>query len=179
MHANDIFSFFKNYFWHQYIKIIQNIQIILNFSKKKLNFLGTQPQPRSQTFPYKLNKMGAKWTKSTRWARNEPNQSDVFLDTRQEEVRSPLGNWEEPNFVHSYPLIFFKRLQFRGLRIRLRSRDELLTVAFKWRQLQTNCNDSVMVTWPSFSSLVLRFIIYQNMQCDLCVNYKGRGHYNN
>ena len=38
MHANDIFSFFKNYFWHQYIKTIQNIQIILNFNKKKLKF---------------------------------------------------------------------------------------------------------------------------------------------
>ena len=35
MHANDVFSFFKNYFWHQYIKTIQNIQTILNFSKKK------------------------------------------------------------------------------------------------------------------------------------------------
>jgi hypothetical protein len=37
MHANDVFSFFKNYFWHQHIKTIQNI---LNFSKKKLNFFG-------------------------------------------------------------------------------------------------------------------------------------------
>ena len=33
MHANDVFSFFKNYFWHQHIKTIQNIQTILNFSK--------------------------------------------------------------------------------------------------------------------------------------------------
>jgi hypothetical protein len=33
--ANDVFSFFKNYFWHQHIKTIQNIQTILNFSKKK------------------------------------------------------------------------------------------------------------------------------------------------
>jgi hypothetical protein len=32
IHANDIFLFFKNYFWHQHIKTIQNI---LNFSKKK------------------------------------------------------------------------------------------------------------------------------------------------
>jgi hypothetical protein len=39
MHANDIFLFFKNYFWYQHIKTIQDIQIILNFSKKKLNFL--------------------------------------------------------------------------------------------------------------------------------------------
>jgi len=51
MHVNDVFLFFKNYFWHQHIKTIQNVQTILNFSKKKLNFLGTQPQPRSQTFP--------------------------------------------------------------------------------------------------------------------------------
>jgi hypothetical protein len=35
MHANDVFSFLKNYFWHQHIKTIQNIQIILNFSKNK------------------------------------------------------------------------------------------------------------------------------------------------
>jgi hypothetical protein len=54
IHVNDVFSFFKNYFWHQYIKTIQNIQTILNFSKKKikLNFLGTQPQPRFQTFMF-------------------------------------------------------------------------------------------------------------------------------
>jgi len=35
MHANDVFSFFKNHFWHQHIKTIQNLQTILNFSKKK------------------------------------------------------------------------------------------------------------------------------------------------
>jgi len=52
IHANDVFLFFKNYFWHQHIKTIQNIQTILNFSKKKNSiFLGTQPQPRSQTSP--------------------------------------------------------------------------------------------------------------------------------
>ena len=49
MHVNDVFLFFKNYFWHQHIKTIQNIQIILNFNKKKLNFLEKQTQPRSQT----------------------------------------------------------------------------------------------------------------------------------
>jgi hypothetical protein len=32
MHVNDVFSFLKNYFWHQHIKTIQNI---LNFYKKK------------------------------------------------------------------------------------------------------------------------------------------------
>jgi len=49
MHVNDIFLFFKNYFWYQHIKTIQNIQTILNFNKKKiLIFLGTQPQPYSQ-----------------------------------------------------------------------------------------------------------------------------------
>jgi hypothetical protein len=33
--------------------MIQNVQTILNFNKtkKNLNFLKTQPQPRSQTFP--------------------------------------------------------------------------------------------------------------------------------
>jgi hypothetical protein len=35
MHVNDVFSFFKNYFWHQHIKTIQNVHTILNFSKKK------------------------------------------------------------------------------------------------------------------------------------------------
>ena len=35
MHANDVFLFFKNHFWHQHIKTIQNVQTILNFSKKK------------------------------------------------------------------------------------------------------------------------------------------------
>ena len=38
MHANDVFSFFKNYFWHQHIKTIQNVQTILNFNKKKIKF---------------------------------------------------------------------------------------------------------------------------------------------
>jgi len=38
IHANDVFSFFKNYFWHQHIKTIQNVQTILNFNKKKNNF---------------------------------------------------------------------------------------------------------------------------------------------
>jgi hypothetical protein len=50
MHANDVFLFFKNYFWHQHIKTIQNVQTILNFSKKKImNFLETRFTPRSQT----------------------------------------------------------------------------------------------------------------------------------
>jgi GR25 family glycosyltransferase involved in LPS biosynthesis len=35
MHVNDVFLFFKNYFWYQHIKTIQNIQTILNFNKKK------------------------------------------------------------------------------------------------------------------------------------------------
>ena len=35
IHANDVFLFFKNYFWHQHIKTIQNVQTILNFNKKK------------------------------------------------------------------------------------------------------------------------------------------------
>ena len=32
------FLFLKNYFWHQHIKTIQNVQTILNFSKDKFNF---------------------------------------------------------------------------------------------------------------------------------------------
>ena len=42
MHTNDIFLFFKNYFLHQHIKTIQNIQTILNF-------LQTWFAPHSQT----------------------------------------------------------------------------------------------------------------------------------
>jgi hypothetical protein len=51
IHVNDVFSFFKNYFWHQHIKTIQNVQTILNFSRKKnSNFLGTRIKPRSKHF---------------------------------------------------------------------------------------------------------------------------------
>ena len=39
MYVNNIFFIFKNYFQHQHIKTIQNIQTILNFNKKNLNFL--------------------------------------------------------------------------------------------------------------------------------------------
>jgi len=35
IHANDVFLFFKNHFWHQHIKTIQKVQTALNFSKKK------------------------------------------------------------------------------------------------------------------------------------------------
>jgi hypothetical protein len=35
MHVNDVFLFFKNHFWHQHIKTIQNVQTILNFNKKQ------------------------------------------------------------------------------------------------------------------------------------------------
>ena len=39
MHANNVFLFFKNHFWYQHIKTIQKIQITLNFSKKKKNWM--------------------------------------------------------------------------------------------------------------------------------------------
>jgi hypothetical protein len=35
IHANEVFSFFKNHFWHQHIKTIQKVQTAVNFSKKK------------------------------------------------------------------------------------------------------------------------------------------------
>jgi hypothetical protein len=38
------FYFLKNYFWHQYIKTIQNIQTIFNFSKTKFEFFGNAVQ---------------------------------------------------------------------------------------------------------------------------------------
>jgi hypothetical protein len=46
MHANDVFLFFKNYFWHQHIKTIQNIQIILNFNKKKIQNIWERSRSR-------------------------------------------------------------------------------------------------------------------------------------
>jgi hypothetical protein len=52
MHANDVFLFFKNHFWHQHIKTIQKVQTALNFSKKKnSNLRETQVQTQYQTFP--------------------------------------------------------------------------------------------------------------------------------
>jgi hypothetical protein len=47
IHANNILLFLISA--HQHIKTIQNIQNILNFSQKKLIFLGTRFAPRSQT----------------------------------------------------------------------------------------------------------------------------------
>jgi hypothetical protein len=38
IHVNDVFLFFKNHFWYQHIKMIQNVQTILNFNKKKFKF---------------------------------------------------------------------------------------------------------------------------------------------
>ena len=34
-YANNVFLFFKNYFWYQHTKTIQKVQTELNFSKKK------------------------------------------------------------------------------------------------------------------------------------------------
>jgi hypothetical protein len=54
MHANDVFLFFKNHFWHQHIKTIQKVQTALNFSKKKKknsNFHKTQVETHYQTLP--------------------------------------------------------------------------------------------------------------------------------
>jgi len=64
MHANDVFLFFKNHFWYQHIKTIQNIQTILNFSKKKNSkFLETQtqPQPRFQKYHKKFPRNIVGW----------------------------------------------------------------------------------------------------------------------
>jgi len=46
IHVNDVFLFFKNYFWYQHIKTIQNIQIILNFSKKKIQIFWERSRSR-------------------------------------------------------------------------------------------------------------------------------------
>jgi hypothetical protein len=52
IHVNDVFLFFKNYFWHQHIKTIQKVQTALNFSKKKNSkFDETQLQKQCQTVP--------------------------------------------------------------------------------------------------------------------------------
>jgi len=54
IYVNNVFLFFKNYFWHQHIKKIQNVQTILNFNKKKIsNFLKIQFKPCFQTFSNK------------------------------------------------------------------------------------------------------------------------------
>jgi hypothetical protein len=45
IHQNDVFIFFKNYFWDQHIKTIQNIKKKLIFNKKNLKFLwNTMPK---------------------------------------------------------------------------------------------------------------------------------------
>jgi hypothetical protein len=46
MHANDVFLFFKNHFWHQHIKTIQNIQTILNLVKKKIQIFWERSRSR-------------------------------------------------------------------------------------------------------------------------------------
>jgi hypothetical protein len=38
IHVKNIFLFFKNYFWQQHVKTIQNIQNTINFSIKKIKF---------------------------------------------------------------------------------------------------------------------------------------------
>ena len=51
-HVNNIFLFFKNYFWYQHIKTIQKVQTILNFSKKNIiiiKFCKTQVALQPQT----------------------------------------------------------------------------------------------------------------------------------
>ena len=74
MHINDVFSFFKNHFWHQHIKTIQKIQTILNFSKKKnSNFLGTRVEPRSQTLPNYLPPQA-----SLSWHHKHSFKSSIF-----------------------------------------------------------------------------------------------------
>jgi hypothetical protein len=46
IHVNNVFLFFKNYCWHQHIKTIQNVQIILNFSKKKIQIFWERSRSR-------------------------------------------------------------------------------------------------------------------------------------
>jgi hypothetical protein len=53
MHANDVFLFFKNHFWHQHIKMIQNVQIILNFTKKKFKIFKNTGWTASPNVPIK------------------------------------------------------------------------------------------------------------------------------
>jgi hypothetical protein len=67
MHVNNIFLFFKNYFWHQHIKTIQNIQTVLNFSKKqkKIEFYRNVI---STAFP---NTFNPGWT-AHRWSTTHP-----------------------------------------------------------------------------------------------------------
>jgi hypothetical protein len=83
MHANDVFLFFKNHFWHQHIKTIQKVQTILNFSKKKFQIFWELPkephqkQERielcSQTFPNYLPPQA-----SLSWHHKHSFQSSIF-----------------------------------------------------------------------------------------------------
>ena len=52
MHANDVFLFFKNYFWYQHIKTIQKVQTILNFSKKDKNKFKTYSKSTQSFFQW-------------------------------------------------------------------------------------------------------------------------------
>ena len=64
IHVNDFFLFFKNYFWHQYIKTIQKVQTKLNFNKKKKsNLHQTQVQTQRQT----VSKFGTICTETMPW----------------------------------------------------------------------------------------------------------------
>ena len=83
IHANDVFSFFKNHFWHQYIKTIQKVQTALNFSKKKIFKIWwnavTNAMPNGETSlkPYSTFSFleeDRRWMKSRRqWPANAPS----------------------------------------------------------------------------------------------------------
>jgi hypothetical protein len=83
IHANDVFSFLKNHFWHQHIKTIQKVQTALNFSKKK-NFkiwwnavTNTIPNGETSLKPYSTFSFleeDRRWMKSRRqWPANAPS----------------------------------------------------------------------------------------------------------
>jgi hypothetical protein len=55
IHANDVFSFFKNYFWHQHIKTIQKVQTALNFNKKNIEIWSNAGSTAKQALNLLLN----------------------------------------------------------------------------------------------------------------------------
>jgi hypothetical protein len=63
IHANDVFSFLKNYFWHQHIKTIQKVQTALNFRKKKFQNLMKHSYKRNAKRSLKIESFSVKWKK--------------------------------------------------------------------------------------------------------------------
>jgi len=63
LHQNNVFLFFKNYFWDQRIKMNQNMATKNLFLAKKMNFLKTQVGSRFQMLSNKKEEEKSVWEK--------------------------------------------------------------------------------------------------------------------